>query len=193
LAERRELGWEENYPRLVVAGRLSWIKGWDLALDAATILIKKFPKLKLVFVGDGEDRAKIEKRVQELGLQNEARVEGFLPPREVRRRLAASDLYLISSLREGWSVASTEALACGKRIVATNVSGVSESVVDGKNGFVVRDRDPETYARAICDALEIPTEKNVNVFSTTISERFSKERLRLDWAERWRPLQDDRE
>lgn len=192
LTEQRELGWEEYYPRLLLAGRLSWIKGWDLALDALVVLKKVFPKPKLIFVGDGEDRAKIEKRVQELGLQNETQIEGFLPPSEVRRRLAASDLYLISSLREGWSVASTEALACGKRIAATDVSGVSETVVDGKNGFVVRNRDPEAFAQAICDALKIPTERGVNAFSTAISERFSKERLRFDWAELWRPLQDDR-
>lgn len=191
--ECRELGWEENYPRLILTGRLSWLKGWDLALEAAALLKTKFPKLKLVFVGDGEDRAKIEKRIQELGIQSAALIEGFLPPSEVRRRLAASDLYLISSLREGWSVASTEALACGKRIVATDVSGVSETVVDGKNGFIVRDREPETYARAICDALEIPTVNNVNEFSSAISQRFSKERLRIDWAEYWKPLADDGE
>ncbi len=189
--ERRELGLEKNYPRLLLAGRLSWIKGWDLALDALAILKKKFPAPKLIFVGDGEDRAKIERRVQELGIQNETRLEGFLPPSEVRRRLVASDVYLISSLREGWSVASTEALACGKRFVATDVSGVSETVVDGKNGFVVRTRDPETYAEAICAALELPTENNVNAFSLAVSKRFSKERLRFDWAELWRPLADE--
>ncbi|MBP3556727.1 MAG: glycosyltransferase family 4 protein [Thermoguttaceae bacterium] len=191
LAERRELGWEEYYPRLLITGRLSWLKGWDLALDALAILKRKFSNPRLIFVGDGEDRAKIEKRIRELGIQNEVCVEGFLPPSEVRRRLAASDLYLISSLREGWSVASTEALACGKRLVATDVSGVSESVADGKNGFIVRNRDPEAYARAICDALEIPTKNNANEFSTSISKRFSKERLRLDWARLWKPLADD--
>ena len=162
-----------------------------MALEAAAILKRKFPTLKMVFVGDGEDRAQFEKRVRELGIQNAVRLEGFLPPSEVRRRLAASDLYLISSLREGWSVASTEALACGKSIVATDVSGVSETVVDGKNGFIVRNRDPETYAQAICDALELPTENNVNAFSLALAERFSKERLRLDWAECWKPLADD--
>ena len=193
LSERRELGWEENYPRLLLAGRLSWIKGWDLALDAAAILKRKFPKLKLIFVGDGEDRAKIEKRVRELGLQNEVQIEGFLPPKEVRRRLAAADLYLISSLREGWSVASTEALACGKRIVATDVSGVSETALEGKNGIVVKTREPEAYAQALEAALELPTETNVNEFSLAISERFSKERLRRDWAECWEPLADERE
>lgn len=186
--ERRELGWEENYPRLIVAGRLSWIKGWDLALEAVAILKKFFPSPKLIFVGDGEDRSKIEKRIRELGIQNEVQIEGFLPPREVRRRLAAADLYLISSLREGWSVASTEALACGKRLVATNVSGVSETVVDGKNGFIVGNRDANAFAQAICDALEIETKNGVNDFSLKISERFSKTRLASDWAERWETL-----
>lgn len=188
LVERRELGWEANYPRLLLIGRLSWLKGWDLALDALVILKNFFQAPKLFIVGDGEDRAKIEKRILELEIQNEVQIEGFQPPSEVRRRLAAADLYLITSLREGWSVASTEATACGKRIVATEVSGVSETVVDGKNGFVVRTREPEAYARAILDALELPTTNNVDEFSLGISERFSKERLREDWAERWKPL-----
>ncbi|MBQ7814526.1 MAG: glycosyltransferase family 4 protein, partial [Thermoguttaceae bacterium] len=141
--ERRELGWEDNYPRLLIVGRLSWIKGWELALEALALLKKIFPKPKLIFVGDGEDRAKIEKRVIELGIQNETTIEGFLPPNELRRRFVAADLYLITSLREGWSVASTEALACGKRIVATNVSGVAETTLDGQNGYVVNSRNPE--------------------------------------------------
>lgn len=192
LTERRELGWEANYPRLLLTGRLSWIKGWDLALDALAILKKFFPLPKLIFAGDGEDRAKIEKRALELGIQNEVKIEGFLSPNEVRRRLAAADLYLISSLREGWSVASTEALACGKRMVATDVSGVSETIVDGKNGFIVKTREPDAYARAICAALEIPTANNVNEFSLKVSERFSKERLREDWAARWEPLAGER-
>ncbi|MBR2005805.1 MAG: glycosyltransferase, partial [Thermoguttaceae bacterium] len=110
---------------------------------------------------------------------------------ELRRRLVASDLYLITSLREGWSVASTEALACGKRIVATDVSGVSETVVDGENGYVVKTRDPATYAQAICDALELPTLDNVNVRSLEMSKRFTKERLREDWMKLWRPIADE--
>ena len=190
LKERCELGWEENYPRLLIAGRLSWIKGWDLALETVALLKNKFPTLKLVFVGDGEDRAKIEKRVRELGIQNETQIEGFLPPNEVRRRLAASDLYLISSLREGWSVASTEALACGKRIVATDVSGVSETVVDGQNGYIVKSRDANSFAQAICNALEIPAERGANAVSLRLSQRFSKERLAIDWAKLWEPLND---
>lgn len=188
--ERRELGWEENYPRLLVTGRLSWLKGWELALEALTFLKKQFPKPKLIFVGDGEDRAKLEKRVEELGIQNETTIEGFLPPNELRRRLVASDLYLITSLREGWSVAATEALACGKRMVATDVSGVSEMTIDGENGYIVKTRDPATYAQAICDALELPTVENVSVRSLEMSKRFTKDRLREDWMKLWRPLAD---
>ena len=189
--ERRELGWEDNYPRLLIVGRLSWIKGWELALEALALLKKIFPKPKLIFVGDGEDRAKIEKRVIELGIQNETTIEGFLPPNELRRRFVAADLYLITSLREGWSVASTEALACGKRIVATNVSGVAETTLDGQNGYVVNSRNPEDYAQAICDALELPTVDNANARSLELSRRFSKELLREDWAKLWRVLADD--
>lgn len=190
--ERRELGWTNEYPRLLLVGRLSWLKGWDLALEALAILKKTFPSPKLIFIGDGEDRVKVEKRARELGIQKETTIEGFLPPNEVRKRLAAADLYLISSLREGWSVAATEALACGKRFVATNVSGTSEMVVDGKNGYVVKSRDPEDFAQAIRDALELPVENNVASFSLDVSKRFSKERLAIDWAASWEPLRGAR-
>ncbi len=189
-AERRDLGWEENYPRLLVVGRLSWLKGWDLALDSTAFLKKKFPKLKLIFVGDGEDRCAVEKRARELEIQNSVCVEGFLPPTEIRRRLAAADLYLISSLREGWSVAATEALACGKKIVATDVSGVSEMVFSGQNGVVVETRNAEAFARGIEEALRQPVEQNVDAFSLELSKRFSKERLAQDWGALWAPLAD---
>ncbi|MBQ2556565.1 MAG: glycosyltransferase [Thermoguttaceae bacterium] len=185
----RNLGWENRYPRLSIVGRLCWIKGWSLALEALKIIKKRFPRVLLSFVGDGEDRAKLESKVSEFGLSDNVRIDGFLKPEDVCERLVASDLYLVASIREGWSVALVEALACGKVVVSTEVSGTRDMVVDGVNGVVVSEREPSAFADAIEKALSlVDSQLSPLPISVEISNRFSQKTLAEDWANLWTPL-----
>jgi len=187
--ESDRLGWRGRYPRLSIVGRLCWTKGWRLALEAVSILRAKFPNILLTFIGDGEDRAAIEAEVKARDLCENVRLEGFLPPEEVRLRLVASDLYLVASCCEGWSVATTEALACGKVCVSTDVSGAKDMVKDGKNGRIVRSREPDEYARAIIDALELTSqERGGELFSQEVSKKYSIKKSAEELRKLWNPL-----
>ncbi len=187
--ESNRLGWNGRYPRMTIVGRLCWVKGWKLALEALAILRERFPNILLTFVGDGEDRSAIADEVEARGLNENVRFEGFLPPDKVRSRLVASDLYLVASCYEGWSVATTEALACGKVCVSTEVSGAKDMIVDGVNGRIVRSRDPNEYARAIVDALElIPQERGGESASLELSKRFSTQAATEELRRLWTPL-----
>jgi len=187
--ESNRLGWNGRYPRLTIVGRLCWVKGWKLALEAVSILRKRFPNVLLTFVGDGEDRASIEAEVKERRSTENVRFEGFLPPEQVRLRLVASDLYLVASHYEGWSVATTEALACGKVCVSTEVSGARDMIDDGVNGRIVGSREPSEYARAILEALELTSqERGGERASLEKSTRFSTETAAEELREFWAPL-----
>ncbi len=186
--ERRALNWERAYPRLVMVGRLCWVKGWRLAMEAVAILKKKYPNISLRFVGDGEDRNKITASALELGLGERVIIDGFLTPEEVRRRLIAADLFLVASHCEGWSLACAEALACGKTCVSTAVSGARDMVRSGRNGYIVEGRSPEEYGSAIDRALKLSADSSSAMFSTELSARYSLATLGSEWRSLWSAL-----
>ena len=185
---RRALGWENASPRLVMVGRLCWVKGWRLALESVARLKERYPRISLRFVGDGEDRRKIEESARELGLEENVVVDGFLAPEEVRRRLVAADLFLSASFCEGWSLAFAEALACGKTCVSTLISGARDMVRSGCNGYVVEGRSPDEYARAIERALALASRPSSAEFSLGLSARYSLNTLAQDWRSLWSAL-----
>jgi glycosyltransferase involved in cell wall biosynthesis len=170
---------------IVSCGRLSWIKGWDLILDTAYILKKRKIDFQLFFVGNGEDHKKVIKKAQNLGIVECIKITGFIPHAKVGIYLNASDVCVVASHREGWSLAMLEMLACGKRIVSTNVSGAEEMIRQGKNGFIIKERNPRIFADAIINALELKDAKKI---SMEIATRYSTKNLATDIGRIWNPL-----
>jgi glycosyltransferase involved in cell wall biosynthesis len=152
---RQRIGGEEGNPLVVAVGRLSRAKGWDLVLAAFARLLVELPDARLRFVGDGEDRPRVEATAHSLGVAIRVSITGFLPPASVSLHVNSADVVVAGSHREGWSVAMLEALGCGKPLVTTDVSGARALVHSGRNGFVVTGRDPGEMARALASALSL--------------------------------------
>ena len=96
--------------------------------------------LYMVWIGDGELRAKTERLIEERGLGDR-----FLPrrqPDDVSRLLPAFDVFAMSSLCEGLSCSVVEAMTCGVPVVATAVNSVPEIVLAGQTGLLARAGDP---------------------------------------------------
>jgi glycosyltransferase involved in cell wall biosynthesis len=180
-----ELKLASNEPILVTVGRINWVKGWDLILDSFAVFEKKFKNSTLIFVGDGEDRKNLEKKIEKYNLTGKVIITGFMKPIDVIAYLNAADLYLVGSYIEGWSLAMLEALACGKPIVSTDVSGAEELVIEGKNGIIVRSRDPLAYAEALEKALML---SEATKYSLEIAEKYALKNLRKDLANLWKPF-----
>jgi len=140
---RRELGM--NGPTLGFAGRLMAAKALGLALSA----LADVPNVALVVVGDGPDRAALEQRASELGLDGRVRFTGSRSREEVLRTLYAADAALLSSRWENFPHLVIEALAVGTPVIATAVGGVPEVVRDGENGLLVPSGDAAALAAAI--------------------------------------------
>jgi len=105
-------------------------------------LVKAFAKVaalhsnvRLVMVGDGEDKDETVALAQTLGISDRIIFQPFR--QDVADLLAASDIYVLPSLWEAFSIALLEALYMGKAVVATNVDGTPEAVTDGVNGLLV--------------------------------------------------------
>jgi glycosyltransferase involved in cell wall biosynthesis len=146
-AARRVLGLPDA-PSVVCIGRLSEQKGQDLLLDAWSIVLASRPDARLYFVGDGPDRATLEERnlpgVHLLGRRD-----------DVPTWLAATDLVAMPSRWEGCSLAMLEALARGRSVVASDVSGAREAIADDA-GSVVPIGDVHALASAIAERLGDP-------------------------------------
>ncbi len=182
---RDRVGLPQNATVLLSVGRLCWIKGWALLLDVVRLLSGSVPNLKMVFVGDGEDRGQIEAKASLLGVRDSILITGFLPQDQVRAYINAANVCLVASHREGWSVAMLEVMACGRPIVATSVSGATSLIHDGRNGYVLPTRDPACYAEAVVKALHLPFVADV---SLPIADQFAVTNLARDLGALWRPL-----
>jgi glycosyltransferase involved in cell wall biosynthesis len=172
-------------PRLVSCGRLNVVKGWDLIFNAYLVVKKEIPTASLYFIGDGEDRSKLETRIEEAGVRNSVFITGFLEPKQVARMLNSAHLFLLGSHREGWPTALVEAEACGLPAVVTDVSGASSLVEEGRNGFIARDRDAAGFARKIIAALELECP---NPTSLAIGSRHSLDGWKESLSRLWDPL-----
>jgi glycosyltransferase involved in cell wall biosynthesis len=184
-AAKTILNIEKNKIIIVACGRISWIKGWDLILDAVGILTKRGMDLLLIFLGDGEDRAKVINKARKLGVESFVQITGFVPHEKVKVYLNAADLCVVASHREGWSLAMLEILACGKSLVSTDVSGARDMIRQGKNGFVVEGRNPKLFSEAILRTLEI---KKAEKISMEIAARYSTKTIAPDLGRIWSPL-----
>lgn len=146
--------------RLLCVARLEPKKGHHTLLAAFARLLRDHPELSLKVVGDGHERESLEKLARRLGVARAVRFTGALRSDEVRKTLAEADAFVLSaratprpSLKaghlDGIPVALMEAMASGLPVVATNVSGIPELVIDGTTGLLVPPDDPLALAFAI--------------------------------------------
>jgi glycosyltransferase involved in cell wall biosynthesis len=136
-------------PVLLFVGRLAAIKGLGLLLDAVAALRAHFPALRLVLVGDGPDRARLEARAAAPDLAGAVEFTGYRSQAEVAAYLEACDLFVLPSFAEGVPVVLMEAMAARRPVVATRVAGVAELVADGESGLLVAPGDPAALTAAI--------------------------------------------
>lgn len=182
---RSSLGLTNNKKIILTCGKLMYIKGWDLLLQSLSKLNDENLDIQLIFVGEGEDRESLLYMAKNLKIFNRILLTGSISPVQVAKYMNAADLFVVGSIHEGWSVAMVEAISCGLPIVSTEVSGANDLIYNGKNGFIVKKRDPELYARAIIKALDLP---RPNPTSLEIADQYSLDKLPKKLKSAWAPL-----
>jgi glycosyltransferase involved in cell wall biosynthesis len=148
---RERLGFGPSDPVLMVIGRLEPQKGHRVLLEAMTAVLGRFPQARLVCVGDGALREALEHHARELGLTHTVRFVGRQS--NMRDWLALAELTVLPSFYEGLPLVAIESLAAGRPVVATEVDGTPEVVVDGRTGLLVPPNDSGRLAEAICHLL----------------------------------------
>lgn len=134
---------------ILCVGRLAPAKAQHVLIGASEKLIREGREVRLTLVGDGPDRKKLEKQVQERNLAGHVILKGSLNQKRVRELYAQADVFALSSFAEGVPVVLMEAMAMEIPCVATRVAGVSELIRDEIDGLLVEPGDDESLARAI--------------------------------------------
>jgi len=152
---RIKLGLQEPCPIVLFVARMEREKGIYDLLQAHELLRKQGKRMYLLFVGDGSCRLDMESKV---ALNHNKELIRFLGMQiNVDEYLALSDLVVLPSYKEGMPNSLLEAMSAGKPIVATQVGGIPDLVIDGENGRLVPPGNIEGLAHAIGSQLDNPT------------------------------------
>jgi glycosyltransferase involved in cell wall biosynthesis len=149
-------------PRILCVAALKPYKGLPVLLDACRLLADRGVAFRCDVVGDGPLRSELERRIAELGLAGTVTLLGAQPQHEVTRRFGESSIFVLPSIvapdgqMEGIPVALMEAMAAGRPVVASALSGIPELVEDGVNGLLVAPGDAAAVASALGSLLADP-------------------------------------
>jgi glycosyltransferase involved in cell wall biosynthesis len=138
-------------PLLLSAGNLTPAKGHGYAIEALALL----PGATLFIAGGGDGAAALEQRAAELGVAARVRLVGHVPHLMLPRLMAAADVTVLATSREGLANVWVESLASGTPVVTTDVDGAREALCSPAAGRIVA-RDPQAIAAAVRELLAAP-------------------------------------
>lgn len=144
---KRKLCLREDSFVIGTTGRLAKEKDQATLLKASSQIAQRATNVELVLAGDGPLRPELEKLAQELGLGDHVKFLGYR--NDIAQLLNIFDVYALSSIREGLSLSILEAMAAGLPVVATEVGGNPEVVIEGKTGYLVPCASAEKLGSAI--------------------------------------------
>ena len=154
-AIRREFGLGRA-PVVVSVARFAANRRHDLLLAGFGRLLEKLPDARLLLVGKGERRSRLEQLVADLGLQRRVIFTGYRD-RDLPEVLAAADCFALMAAGSDESCrAALEAMAAARPVVARRVGALPETVLDGKTGRLIEDERPESVAAALAEILGDP-------------------------------------
>ena len=147
-----ELRFEADNQTFVNIARFNSQKGLLLIPPALALLKAEFPKLKVVLIGDGEERARLEASIAEHDVACMLELRGWQANTVVHQTLRESRALLLPSFAEGLPVVIMEAFALGRPVISTYIAGIPE-LLDASCGWIVPAGSVEALAQAMRDAL----------------------------------------
>jgi glycosyltransferase involved in cell wall biosynthesis len=176
-----------NGPLILTVSRLLIRKGYMEAINAIDLVVKKYPDVKYLIAGKGHDESKIRTLIKELNLKNNVFLLGSRD--DVPSLLEAADIFLFPSHYEGQGGALIEAMLMEKKIIATRIPVLEESVKDNLSAKLFDYRNVKDMADKIMWAIENPDKMNklASMAKKEAEQRFSIEEI----AEKHEKLYDE--
>jgi glycosyltransferase involved in cell wall biosynthesis len=170
---RRKLGIPQNSIVVLTVRRLVYKNGIDTLIESANIAVRKNPKITFLVVGKGPDLNNVQMRIRQLGIENNFRLTGFVKDEDLPFYYNAADFFVLPSKSgEGLPLVALEAMACGLPVIATNVGGISEILMEDY-GKLVPSNQPELLAKAILEFSNIDFSSRKLELRAVMEEKFS--------------------
>ncbi len=147
--ERSKMGMRENGLYLISVGRLVRRKGYDFLLE----VLAEVSDVELIIIGDGPERENLLELASALSIRNRVTFTGSISEELKFQYLNNSDIYVLSSVHEGFGIVLQEAMQVGLPIVSTNYGGQVDLIKEGENGKLVKYGDKSAMTVAIGDLL----------------------------------------
>ncbi len=156
---------------LVCIAELHPIKRHTTLIEAMAVLVKTFPKLRLICIGEGTEKAVLAEKITQHDLSNNVFLIGSLT--EAARFLKGFDLFVLASKSESYGYVLHEAGLAGLPVIATNVGGITDTISHEKNGLLVPPNNTEALAQSIARFIENPAEagRYAETLHTTLTNR----------------------
>jgi len=151
---RQEFGFAADDFVAVQVARLHELKDHQTALKAIDEARQTAPNMRLLIVGDGDERAAIEQTIAERNLADHVKLAGTRS--DIADLLAASDAFLLSSISEGIPLTIIEAMAACLPVVSTAVGGIPEMITHGNSGFLANASDHAALAASLVQLQQSP-------------------------------------
>lgn len=139
---------------ILFVGRMIWRKGVQYLLRAMPLVLQRYPKARLLLVGDGYYKKTLEEEVRKLHLENSVCFLGKVQESVIYRLYSEANVFVLPSVYEGLSIAMLEAMVMGQPIVVTKVGDAPRFIVDGQNGKLVEPGNYMQLAKAIVEIFD---------------------------------------
>lgn len=173
----------------LAVGRFAPPKDYPNMLRAFAVVVHEYPEALLLIAGDGPLRPSMEKLTEDLHISTHVKFLGVR--RDIPNLMNAADAYVMSSAWEGMPNVLLEAHATGLPIVATDVGGNREVVIEGVTGFLVPPRNPDALAQTMIRLMDLSEEERRRMGEAArrhINENFNLDRVIDQWEDLYREL-----
>ena len=163
-------------PSFLYLGRLQPYKNIDVILKSFVEVLKKYPLANLTIAGSGESLHSLKTLTQELKIEKSVNFPGKVSEEKKYELLSKSWVMLQPSMIEGWGITVIEANASGTPVIASNVNGLRDSVVDGKTGMLVKPKDIRMFSQVMINLIE---DKDFREYLSAQAQKWSQN---FSWA-----------
>jgi len=143
--------------KIVSVSNLKKTKGINLNLRALVRLLKDYPLITYIIVGEGEERRNLESLADQLKLRDHVVFRGKLSHPEAMREIASADIFCLPSWEEGFGAVYIEAMAQGVPTIGVKGEGIEDVIIHGRNGLLVRPQNVDDIAEALALLLSNPS------------------------------------
>lgn len=152
--EKYGLGEKSHLSLVLYVGRLKKYKGLEYLIMAMREVVKETPDAKLFIVGKGDYVDELVSLTDKLGLRNVVRFCGYVSEERKVELMRKAHVIVVPSIKEGWGIPVIEAAACGTLAIGTDTTGLRDSIINGKTGFLVPYGEPKILAKKIVEVLK---------------------------------------